>query len=144
MAALEDLRARGHRADLKTLQGVLLETLKGFSSVYVILDALDECPDLGGGREQLLKCLTSVYESTPTNLHMFWTSRREENIKSSYYCIESNSERWDIDLSAYKPAIDYDIGLFVDSTLALPTYNSWPKGLKEEARKELIKKSDGM
>ncbi|KAH7350622.1 hypothetical protein BKA65DRAFT_242529 [Rhexocercosporidium sp. MPI-PUGE-AT-0058] len=142
--ALEDLKARGHRPDIETLQKVLLETLKGFSRVYVIVDALDECSDMEDGRDRLLRCLNAIQQKEPANLHMFLTSRREKDIETSYRAIESASEKWDINLEAYKPAIDHDIGLLIDSTLSSLSYNSWPNELKEVAKKELIEKSDGM
>ncbi|CZT41164.1 uncharacterized protein RSE6_00877 [Rhynchosporium secalis] len=44
----------------------------------------------------------------------------------------------------YKPAVDHDIGLLIDSTLASNSYKSWPEVLKAEARIDLIEKSDGM
>ncbi len=142
--ALEDLKARGHRPDLQTLQSILVETLQGFSSVYVIVDALDECPDVDYGRDVLLSCLATIHQKSSRNLHMFWTSRREKDIEISYRSIESRFEKWDIDLSAYKPAIDHDIGLFIDRTLSSIAYNSWPRELKDETKKGLIEKSDGM
>lgn len=147
MGGIEDLKAKGQRPDSKLLQQVSIETLRGFSSVYVIIDALDECPDseLDYSRSRLLSCLNTIHQSYPENLHMLWTSRREPDIKTSYRSIESRSKKWDIDLSRYRPEIDRDIGMFIDKVLpSLPHYSSWPKELKEEARKALIKKSDGM
>ncbi|KAG4441669.1 hypothetical protein IFR05_002876 [Cadophora sp. M221] len=144
LKALEDLKARGHRPDLVTLQKSFSETVQGFSRVFVIVDALDECPDMDGERNLLLKCLNGIHQKTPKNLHLFLTSRREKDIEASYRAIESTSEKWDINLSAYKPAIDHDIGLLIDRTLSSTSYNTWPQELKDEARMELIEKSDGM
>ena len=144
--ALEDLKARGHRPDLKTLQESFAEILRGFSNVFVIIDALDECPDsdLDHGREVLLDCLANIHGKRLSNLHMFLTSRREKDIEASYVSLETESDKWDIDLSAYQPAIAYDIGLLIDRTLCSKSYNSWPKKLKDEARERLIENADGM
>lgn len=144
--ALEDLKARGHRPDLKTLQESFAEILRGFSNVFVIIDALDECPDsdLDHGREVLLDCLANIHGERLRNLHMFLTSRREKDIEASYCSLETDSDKWDIDLSAYQPAIDSDIGLFIDRTLSSNSYKSWPSELKDEARIELIEKAVGM
>ncbi|KAH9217695.1 hypothetical protein DL95DRAFT_295034 [Leptodontidium sp. 2 PMI_412] len=144
LKALENLKARGHRPDLTTVQKALSETLQGFSRVFMIVDALDECPDMDGERDLLLRCLKDIHQKTPKNLHMFLTSRRETDIEASYREMETMSKKWDINLSVYKPAIDRDIGLLIDSTLSSTSYNAWPKELKDEARMELIEKSDGM
>lgn len=144
--ALGDLKARGHRPDLKTLQKTLIESLRGFSRVFVIIDALDECPDteLNHDREVLLACLAAIHEKSSKNMHMFLTSRREKDIEGSIYSPGTEAFKWDIDLLAIQPAIDHDIGLFIDCTLSSRIYNSWPPELKAEARTELIAKSDGM
>ncbi|XMA07284.1 hypothetical protein WAI453_000075 [Rhynchosporium graminicola] len=105
----------GQRPDLETLQKVLLMIIPGFSAAYVIIDALDECPDLAGDREKLLKCLNLIHQKDLKNIHLFLTSRREEDIETSYRLIEGDSERTDIDLMTYKPAVDHDIGLLIDS-----------------------------
>jgi len=143
---LEDLKVRGQRADARLLRRVLIETLRGFSSVYVVIDALDECPesDPEHGREALLRCLAAINEGRSSNMHMLWTSRREKDIEASYQALRSRSEKWDIDLSLYKPAVDHDIGIFVDTTLSSLEYGSWPKKLKDEAREALIERADGM
>jgi hypothetical protein len=75
---------------------------------------------------------------------MFWTSRRETDIRISFEALECSSMNIDIDLSKYKPAINHDIGLYIDKILASAAYKSWPDGLKKEARTTLIKNSDGM
>ena len=146
MKDLEDLKVRGQRADAGLLQRVLIETLRGFSSVYVVIDALDECPqsDPEHGRKALLTCLTAINDGLSNNMHMLWTSRREKDIETSYQALQSRSEKWDIDLSRYKPAVDHDIGLFIDTTLSSLEYSSWPKNLKDEAREALVERADGM
>lgn len=139
---LRDYQTKGHRPDLKTLEEILLATIAGFSNVYLVLDALDECPDLNGGRERLLMCLDRIHLQGIKNLHMFWTSRREKDIERFFISISSPWRKKDIDLSVYRPAIDHDIGLYIDRTLS--SYNLWPDELKAEARSELIKRADGM
>lgn len=144
LKALEKFKISGHRPNLATLETVLVEALLGFSNVYIIVDALDECPELDRGREELLSCLNTIHEGKTKNLHMFWTSRREKDIETFYQSISLSSQRWDINLAAYRPAIDHDIGIYIDNTLSLPSYSSWSVELKTEARMQLMKKSDGM
>ncbi|KAL2071840.1 hypothetical protein VTL71DRAFT_13075 [Oculimacula yallundae] len=141
---LRDLMARGQRPTLKELQKVFLGILTGFSGVYVIIDALDECPDSNGDREKLLKCLHLIRQMSPNSLHMFWTSRREKDIETSCRLLQADPGLCDINLSFYKPAINHDMGLLIDSTLASASYKEWPEQLKTHARDKLIGKSDGM
>lgn len=113
VAALQALSARGQRPDQATLEKVLAEALRGFSHVYVVVDALDECPNSDRSRRLLLKCLNTIHSKELKNLHMFWTSRKEQDILDSYNSITSPGIRKAIDLSVYRPAIDHDIGLYI-------------------------------
>lgn len=143
--ALQDLRAlqRQDRClDRNALEGILDATIKGFNDVFIILDALDECPTSNGEQKLLLIFLKQLRKKNHENLHMFWTSRNEEEIRISYPAHDSSSLKIGIDLSDYKPRLDDDIGLYIDKTL--DEYDSWTPKMKEEARATLIEKADGM
>ena len=52
--------------------------------VYLIIDALDECPDTSGlpsPREQVLDCLNALVELSSPNLRLCVTSRPEIDIQ---------------------------------------------------------------
>ncbi|KAK1623691.1 hypothetical protein BDP81DRAFT_484650, partial [Colletotrichum phormii] len=72
--------ARGERPDLDALKDALMATIRGFSAVFIVIDALDECPTLDGERSRLLDCLSSIITAMPDNLHIFCTSRAEPDI----------------------------------------------------------------
>ena len=71
----------------------LLE-LPGQAPVYLIVDALDECPDtsdLPSPRENVLLLLEDLVDSKFTNLRMCVTSRPEADIKVSLEPLTSSS-----------------------------------------------------
>ncbi|KAJ4859640.1 ankyrin repeats (3 copies) domain-containing protein [Trichoderma breve] len=122
---LGEYKKKGMRPSTEELQNSFISTLRGFTNVYIIIDALDECPNINTQREELLEILHYILDSNLNNLHMFCTSRKES----------------DIDVSLQ---IERDIGEYIDSTLTNAKYSSWPILIKAEVRKALIEKSDGM
>jgi len=61
-------------------------TLPGHPPVYLIMDALDECPDTSGlpsPREQVLDLLKELVELSFPNLHICVTSRPEVDIRTA-------------------------------------------------------------
>jgi hypothetical protein len=145
--SLKDLaqyKDRGHRPDLEALQSILLATIHGFSSVYIIIDALDECPFENRERKLLLEIICKIHKNESKNLHIFCTSRKEVDIDAGLKPVMCLQTGMAIDLSTYKAAIDHDIGLHIDNTLASSDFDSWPDHIKTEARETLIAKADGM
>jgi len=64
---------------LKSLLG-----MRGQAPVYLIIDALDECPStsaMPSPREEVLRLVVELFESRLTNLHICVTSRPETDIK---------------------------------------------------------------
>ncbi|KAJ4857382.1 ankyrin repeats (many copies) domain-containing protein [Trichoderma breve] len=128
------------------LQEVFIATLRGFSKVHIIIDALDECPELGGRREDLMKTLRYILNAAPDNLHVICTSRKESDIYAELETHLSEPTRIEFDLSSYvyKEAIKRDIGQYIDSTLADVNYKSWSDVIKKKVKEILIERSDGM
>ena len=146
--ALNDLRPykeRGHRPEREKLMGALASAFEGFSDVFLVVDALDECPTAGHELEALLKCLSQILNANHANLHLLCTSRRELAIEKALepFLTPANT---DIDLSLfkYKAGVDSDISRHVDKVFATETYQDWPEDIKMEAREALIQKADGM
>jgi len=137
-----------HSPDLETLEDLLLSTLHGFSHVYLVLDALDECPFDGGARGSLMDALLRLRGRDQASLHLFITSRREFDIKvplqPTFLRFSETSSVFDLDLSNFQDSLNHDIGLFIDDTFVRRPFRSWPIELKEEAKLVLIKNSDGM
>lgn len=141
---LEEYKNKGHRPDTKTLENALLASMSGFSAVHVVVDGIDECPQLDIQREKLLKSLHRILVDAPDNLHVLLTSRKEVDIDLELRDLLSPPTRMEIDLLVRQEAINRDISLYIDSTLATKSYESWPDDVKEEAREVLIEKADCM
>jgi hypothetical protein len=144
MKHLYEYTERGERPDAKTLEKILMSAMSGFSDVYVVIDALDECPVSQGERGRLLATIRRIATAAPDNLHLFCTSRKETDIDAVLGPLLSPPARDSIDLTAAKNTIDTDIGIYIDSMLASPDFASWPDNVKMEAKKVLIEKADGM
>jgi NACHT domain len=75
--------------------------VQGQAPVYLIIDALDECPSasaLSSPRDEVLKLLESLIDSQLPNLRICVTSRPEVDIKPvleplSFHCISLHDER---------------------------------------------------
>ncbi|GFP56049.1 putative ankyrin repeat protein L93 [Trichoderma asperellum] len=129
---------------IKHLQDQLkTNAANGFSAVYIIIDALDECPMITDERKKLLNSLHHILKAAPDSLHMFCTSRKEVDIDKAIRPLLSKPWAEEIDLS-YQIGVLGDIAQYIDSILADADYDTWPKSIKEEAKSVLMEKADGM
>ncbi|KAK3380662.1 ankyrin repeat-containing domain protein [Lasiosphaeria ovina] len=142
--SLGEYKRKGERPETKTLETMLEATVCGFTTVYLVIDALDECPALGGHRARLLDIIHNVISTAPENLRVFCTSRRESDIDAVISRLLSPPSRAAIDLSKRRNVVNGDIALYIDRTLATSHYSSWPESIKDDAKRSLIEKSDGM
>jgi hypothetical protein len=143
--SLNEFKVKGHRPSRKALEDALIATVQGFDGVYVVLDALDECPLSNDKREELLKSLTRIHDQDSQNLHLLCTSRRETDIERVLKVILCSNSAFDIDLTVIREAIDHDIGLYINETFRTDeTFKSWKDEWKDEAKCALIDKADGM
>lgn len=78
--SLGEYKNGGGRPDTETLIEALIASMQGFSAVYIIIDALDECPTTNDERKKLLGSLRHILEAAPDSLYMFCTSRKEVDI----------------------------------------------------------------
>jgi hypothetical protein len=143
--SLQKYKEKGQRPDRETLEDALASSMHGFLDLYIVLDALDECPSESGERDKLLRTLLRLHHKDQPNLHLFLTSRREEDIEFELKPSSSGpSAIIDIDLSAVQAALEHDIGLYIDQTFDQQPFRRWPGELKEVAKSALVKNSDGM
>lgn len=131
-------------AQLLTRSIIVITTITGFSSVFIVIDALDECPAVDRERHKLLGSLRRIITAMPVNLHVFCTSRAEPDISAVISAILSPPSRAAIDLTTEQLGVNLDISLYIDSVLASHDYSSWPESLKAKAKDLLIMKADGM
>jgi hypothetical protein len=111
--------------------------------VYLIVDALDECPNtfaMPSPREKVLTLLKELVESDLSNLHLCVTSRPETDIKAvlsplTCHSVSLHDEIGQID------DIDNYIKLVVNRD---PTMRRWPAEDKKLVIDVLTKNADGM
>ncbi|KAK1757014.1 ankyrin repeat-containing domain protein, partial [Echria macrotheca] len=145
--AVENLgtfKDRGQRPDNKTLTEAFIESLQGFSSVYIVLDALDECPVSNNVRKGVLDTIRRIVSANIPNLHFLCTSRKERDIDLQFAQILSQPYRYSIDLTFSTMALEKDIKSHIDTTLGSIEFDSWPRPVKDEVRDALVQKADGM
>jgi hypothetical protein len=144
--ALHKYRENGQNPEQDDLRNALMATIRGFSGVYLVLDALDEYSLEVSDRKKLLDFIRQIQGSQLKNLHILCTSRREQDIEKAFktFFPDSAPANVDISLITYRRKVDYDIGLNIDKTLASETYNEWSEELKKEVRQALVERADGM
>ena len=141
LKTLVEDQEKGHHPDTGVLQKTLVSAIRGFTRVYIVLDALDECPSKNGDRDRLLTSLKWLYHAGCDTLHMLYTSRNEEDIKQKLNPLMPPLAAGGIDLEDYNAE---DIGLHLDKIFSSWPFNSWTREIKDEARADLIEKSEGM
>ncbi|KAN0115502.1 hypothetical protein V8E51_005046 [Hyaloscypha variabilis] len=143
---LHKYRENGQNPDLDDLRNALLATIRGFSGVYIVLDALDEFAIEANNRKKLLDFIRQIHTSDLEKLHILCTSRREVDIEKTFKTLFAtpSAGNIEVDLLSYRGKLDYDIGLHIDDTLASETFDDWPEELKREGRQALVEKADGM
>ncbi|KAI1742781.1 ankyrin repeat-containing domain protein [Xylaria scruposa] len=139
-------KERGERPDTGVFESALIDASNMFSSVSIIIDALDEFPNLDGERRELLESLSRVITAMPQthNMRIFCTSRPEPDIRATINSILSPPLRTAIDLGDNSTSINSDIGLHIDSVFSSTSFIEWPKSLKDEAKARLLERADGM
>jgi hypothetical protein len=126
------------------LTNCLLEMLLVVSQqpIYIIVDALDECPNFSGiptPREALLSILEDLICLGLPNLHICLTSRPETDIKDVLGPLASTVSLHD-ELGQKKDISDY-VSNFVSSDRMM---RRWRSAEKDLVIKELSTKADGM
>lgn len=120
-------------------------TLPGRGPVYLILDALDECPNEYGfasQRAQVLDLIKDLVESRLPNLHMCVTSRLEVDIRASLEPLASHLVSLH-DRSGQKKDIDEYIRFVVYSNIN-SAMRTWRDRDKELVIKTLSERANGM
>jgi len=126
----------GHQEPtLDDLQNILQRIIDGFSSTFIILDALDECTE----REKLLNWIQTFILEKDINLglHLIATSRPEQKIEDKfkpYHYLDLVEESENHDLLAY---LDYQLQNDAD-------LQKWNSEIQERIKSTLTKQADGM
>jgi hypothetical protein len=121
---------------LRDLIAILQAVMDGFQDVYIVMDALDECPKAGSQRETLLDVLREIHSWQLPCLHLLTTSRREVDIQESL--------NYSKDISIQGSQVEQDIVKYVEHCLEHHKFSSWKPSLKEDVKEALAKRADGM
>jgi len=112
---------------------------------FIILDALDECPDTietPSAREKVLKFLSDLVESEHANLFICVTSRPEQDIQSVFNPLTSPSRRVSLhDEAGQREDINKYLRSFVQTDRAM---RRWKEEDKELVINTLSEQANGM
>jgi hypothetical protein len=118
-------------------------TLPDQHPVYIIIDALDECPDTSGmpsPREQVLDLLKELVELSSPNLHLCVTSRPEVDIRHALEALTSLRVSLHEQTGQKKDIIEY-VTSVVQSDSRMRRWRDEDKNLVIET---LSERADGM
>jgi hypothetical protein len=113
----------------------LISLLKGSHQTYLIMDALDECPE----RKELLTTIRRIIQTHSVYVNILVTSREEQEITEGMKGVISNS------ISLECGGLDADIERYIHK--CLENDNEWRKDqlyIKQEVQDALVKGAHGM
>ncbi|KAL8792240.1 MAG: hypothetical protein Q9195_005196 [Heterodermia aff. obscurata] len=112
----------GHREPLLSdLVSVFLAAVPLFTAVYVIIDALDECPTKDDERHELLKIIKAIHDQSAANLHFLATSRRHYDIEAVIGPLTGAAA-----IQIESGMVDDDIKMYIRSEIqAVRKKNTW-------------------
>jgi hypothetical protein len=129
----------------ETLMGCLKEILKlsGQGEIYIVVDALDECPNFSGyptPREHALMVIQELVDLGLPHVHFCITSRPEIDIRDALESLAAH------DVSLHEQAgQNQDISDYIKSVVhSDPKMRRWREEDKELVIKTLIRKAGGM
>ena len=100
--------ANGYQpATLEELTSTIMSIIGDFQEVYVVFDALDECPE----RDELMILLRKLHDGKLDTLHLLATSRKERDIEDTLKTLVSHEVPMDESL------VDGDIRVHVSKIL---------------------------
>ena len=126
---------------LRCLKGML--TIAGPVPVYLVLDALDECPNDSGlptSREKVLELVKTVVDLAHTNVHLCITSRPEFDIRATLEPLATHTLSLHDESGQRQDIIDY-VTSVVRSDKKM---HRWRDDQKDLVIEKLTKKVDGM
>jgi hypothetical protein len=126
---------RSTRPLLKEIFTTLKSVVKDYSRVYLVVDALDECPAEDGTRGRLLANILGLQKEAGTDLHLMVTSRFIPDIE----------EKFKEALRLEVRASDEDVKIFVAGQMdRLPNVVQRNEELKDLVKNEITQAVDGM
>ena len=134
-ALAKELRGSGRQPGTRRLLSALNSIIKSIEQeVYVVIDALDECPEKAdhAERQDLLNQITELLSEHNENFHLLATSRKEVDIQGSLQALATTK----LDIQT---AFRGDIELFVENSLEeVPRLARWSSEIKAEIKSTLL------
>ncbi|RDL34761.1 uncharacterized protein BP5553_07889 [Venustampulla echinocandica] len=132
-----------HIPNRKSLLLMLQEVMAGLDSVYLVLDALDECPKSDDSRCSLLDCIHDIFGWELAQLHILATSRSEVDISESFDSFLHQSGRFQA-ISVQGIHVERDIKKYLGHRLEAGAFRTWKPPLKRDIETKLASQADGM
>lgn len=128
------------KASEQQLIVALLKCAGEYTSTYLVIDALDECPKDGDERKELLTTIGALHEQQHSNIKFFLTSRPEHDIKTSLLSLAGLTH-----ISIQGSEVELDIALYIRNQIATdPKLVKWSDIVKVTIIKELASGAHGM
>ncbi|WKT53739.1 Patatin-like phospholipase domain [Fusarium oxysporum f. sp. vasinfectum] len=119
----------------KTFEGLLHES----KHTYIVIDALDECPDQIS-RRRILEFLEHLRQTSDESVHVLVTSRQETDIKTAVEEMKVPKRSVLMDVAK----VNADIETYLKHTMRQLPYKKWRKESKKQVAKTLMSKADGV
>ena len=132
----------GHREPLLSdLVSVFLAVIPLFDAVFVVIDALDECPTKDDERQELLNTIKTIHDQPAMNLHMLVTSRRHYDIEAVI-----DSLKGVVAIPIESVMVAHDIRMYIRSEIqVIKKKNTWWHGeLCKIVERTLLEGAHGM
>ncbi|TVY45290.1 putative ankyrin repeat protein [Lachnellula subtilissima] len=127
---------------MKSYITMLRDVIAGFDNIYIVLDALDECPKIEE-RSRLLELLHDICDWDLSSLHVLVTSRRESDIAESFTNFTGELDNF-TSIIAAGPQVEEDITKYLQQQLHSSLFRKWKKSLRRDVEIALASKADGM
>lgn len=112
---------------------------KKLDAVFIVAGALDECPNDGNLRKELLELMNEMCAQSPSNIHLVITSRSEPDISELLLSLSTTRA-----IPIQGPQIESDIKLYICSEISTDSkLRKFPRKEKERIEKNLAARANG-
>ncbi|MCJ1244864.1 hypothetical protein MMC30_002065 [Trapelia coarctata] len=120
---------------------VAFAELDDFADIYLVVDALDECPQGDNNmRTELLRLISVIHASSSSSMHVLVTSRPEKDIKEALEMMRST-----LSVPLQGSGVDADIRLHIENQLAADDkFKLWSNDVKSDIKEVLTAGANGM
>ena len=127
-------------AALDTLLVALYAMAEKFDDVFIVADALDECPNDGTLREELLELIKDMSTRSSSNIHFLVTSRLESDIEELLLSLSTTRV-----IPIQGSSLEADINSYICNEISSnPKLKKIPIEEQKKIEKHLIAGANGM